>query len=153
MKSNFEQEQIVILFTEPVKGFDPDSGDLFTSDRHRVFATFAGVNKEITEFFNDDSAIVASWKTQLIKTIQWPTGKVVPATTSSYADRMEEIRRKYPNAWSKWTAEEDQQLRREFQAGMKIRECSTTHGRARGGIVSRLRKLNLISEDAPTEGL
>lgn len=148
-----EQELITVLFSSPVKGFDPISGDLFTSDRHKVFANWARVNKEITEFLNDDSLIVASWETKTISSIQWPSGKVVPPSTTSYAERMDEIRKRYPNAWSKWSYEEDQQLIREFREGMKIKDCVIKHGRARGGIVSRLRKLELISEDQSTVGL
>jgi hypothetical protein len=36
---------------------------------------------------------------------------------------------------------------------MKVRECCETHGRARGGIISRLRKLELIPPDHKGVGL
>ena len=145
--SHKEETPIVVLFNSPVKGIELNSGDLFISDRHEVLATWAHANKDLTEFLNDDSVIVASWSTNLIKSIRWPTGKVVPPTDNSFSDRMEEIKAKYPNAWSKWSKEEDRQLIREYKSGLSIKECQRIHGRARGGIVSRLRKLELISED------
>lgn len=142
-----EETPIVVLFNSPVKGIALNSGDLFTSDRHEVLATWAHANKDLTEFLNYESVIVASWSTNLIKSIQWPTGKVVPPTANSFSDRMEEIKAKYPNAWSKWSIEEDQQLIREFKSGFSIKECQIIHGRARGGIVSRLRKLELVKDE------
>jgi hypothetical protein len=148
-----DQDSIIIRFTEPVNGFDPESGDLFLSDRHKVIATWARVDNKITEFLNDDSQIIGSWETSVIKTIQWPTGRIVPATRLSYTERMEEIKSKYPNAYSKWSYEEDQLLIREFNAGIKISEMCKKHGRARGGIVSRLRKLGVIAEDQSSSGL
>jgi hypothetical protein len=91
--------------------------------------------------------IIASWNTREIKTIQWPSGQQVPPTTTAFANRMEEIKSRFPRAWSKWSFEEDQKLIKEFKSGLKIKDLYDSHGRARGGIISRLRKLDLISHD------
>ncbi len=130
-------------FVRPVKGIDLDSGDVFTSDRHRVLASWARVNKDLTEFMNDDEEIIASWQTELIATVQWPTGKVVPANAKEFSSHMDEVKAKYPNAWSSWSQEEDQQLILEFNSGVTVRQCQQIHGRTRGGIISRLRRLGL----------
>jgi len=138
-------EQIVVYFNKPVTGQDPLNKELFTSDRHKLIATWARQDGETTIFLDDDSVIIASWNTRDIKTIQWPSGQQVPPTTTAFANRMEEIKSRFPRAWSKWSYEEDQKLIKEFKSGMKIRDLCESHERARGGIISRLRRLELIS--------
>lgn len=138
-------EQIVVYFKNPVMGQDPVNKEFFTSDRHKLIATWARQDGETTIFLDDDSVIIASWNTREIKTIQWPSGQQVPPTTTAFANRMEEIKSRFPRAWSKWSYEEDQKLMKEFKSGMKIRDLCESHGRARGGIISRLRRLELIS--------
>ena len=140
-------EQIVVYFSKPVMGQDPQNEEFFTSDRHKLIATWARQDGETTAFLNDDGEIIASWNTRDIKSIQWPSGQQVPPTTTAFANRMEEIKSRFPRAWSKWSYEEDQKLIREFNSGMKISELCASHGRARGGVISRLRKLELISND------
>ena len=78
---------------------------------------------------------------------EWPTGQQVVPTAAAFANRMEEIKSKFPNAWSAWSPEEDQKLIEEFNSGLKVRKLSESHGRTRGGIRSRLRKLELIKMD------
>jgi hypothetical protein len=148
-----ESDQITVYFNKPVAGQDPQDKDFFNADRHKLFSTWARQDGETTTFLDDDGVIVASCNTRDIKTIQWPSGELVPPTTTAFANRMEEITSRYPRAWSKWSYEEDQKLIREFQSGMKVRECCETHGRARGGIISRLRKLELIAQDDKGTGL
>lgn len=142
-----DPEQIVVYFIKPVIGQDPLNGESFNADRHKLIATWARQDGETTIFLDDDSVIIASWKTRDIKTIQWPSGQQVLPTTAAFANRMEEIKSKFPNAWSNWSNDEDQKLIREFNSGMKVRELCESHGRTRGGIVSRLRKLELIKMD------
>lgn len=142
-----DNEQIVVYFNKPVLGKDPINEELFNSDRHKLIATWARQDGETTIFLDDDSVIIASWNTRDIKTIQWPSGEQVPPTTTAFANRMEEIKSRFPRAWSKWSYEEDQKLIKEFNAGVKVRNLCESHGRARGGIISRLRKLELISND------
>ena len=138
-------EQITVYFKIAVMGQDPVSKEFFTSDRHKLIATWARQDGETTIFLDDDSVIIASWNTRDIKTIQWPSGQQVPPTNTAFANRMEEIKSRFPRAWSKWSYEEDQKLIKEFKSGMKIRDLCESHGRARGGIISRLRRLELIS--------
>ncbi len=142
-----DSNQIIVYFNKPVAGKDPYDKDFFHSDRHKLLATWARQDGETTIFLDDDAVIVASWNTRDIKTIQWPNGQSVPPTTTAFTNRMEEIKSQYPRAWSKWSYEEDQKLIREFKSGMKVSECCESHGRARGGIISRLKKLELIPQE------
>lgn len=48
------------------------------------------------------------------------------------------------NIGQAWTADEDQILEEEFEAGMKISEIARLHGRTSGGIRARLKRLGLI---------
>jgi hypothetical protein len=57
----------------------------------------------------------------------------------------EKIREDHPKAYMKWTAEEDEQLKKLFHKGIQIREISEIFGRKRGAITSRLKKLGLTS--------
>jgi hypothetical protein len=59
---------------------------------------------------------------------------------------IERIRKEHPRAYKPWSVEEDMQLTERFGRGMTIEELTTVHGRQRGGIRSRLRKLALIDE-------
>jgi hypothetical protein len=49
---------------------------------------------------------------------------------------------------SAWTPEEERQLLERFDSGMKQTEIAEAHGRTRGAIVARLKKLGRI-EDTP----
>jgi len=140
-------EVIVVYFNNPVTGQDPANKEFFNSDRHKLVATWARQDGETTIFLDDDSVIIASWNTRDIKTIQWPSGQQVPPTSTAFANRMEEIKSRFPRAWSKWSYEEDQRLIAEFNSGIKVKDLCESHGRARGGILSRLRKLELIEID------
>jgi len=60
---------------------------------------------------------------------------------------VEEIRRKYPNAYAKWTDEEERRLRTEYNRGKVINELARTFGRKPGAIRSRLLRLGLLDFD------
>jgi hypothetical protein len=47
-------------------------------------------------------------------------------------------------AGAPWTKEEDEQLCREFEAGMTVAQIGLKHGRSSGAITSRLAKLGKI---------
>lgn len=49
-----------------------------------------------------------------------------------------------PNAGAPWSEEEDEQLKQEFWDEKTIREMCVSHGRSRGAITSRLKKLGMI---------
>ena len=66
------------------------------------------------------------------------------ARSERWADKLEKIREKHPQAWMKWSDDEDAQLAAELDAGLTVEEMGLSHGRGRGGIISRLVKLELV---------
>ena len=58
---------------------------------------------------------------------------------------LEEIREKYPRAYEKWDEAEDRRLLTLFKQGKTFKEISAILERNIGAIVSRLKRLNLIT--------
>lgn len=67
------------------------------------------------------------------------SAKESPAYAAAYA--LDAIRRQYPAAYQAWTAEEEARLKQAFLGGTPIAEIARMHGRKRGGIRARLKKL------------
>ena len=66
----------------------------------------------------------------------------------SWADRMTELRKKYPKAYMPWNQEEDDALTIQFNKGVtQAQRLSKDFGRQRGSIKMRLEKLGLIESD------
>jgi hypothetical protein len=57
-----------------------------------------------------------------------------------------EIREKHPNAYRPWSKEQDEELKKLFTEGQKIKDLMETFGRKRGGITARLEKLGLVEK-------
>jgi hypothetical protein len=57
-----------------------------------------------------------------------------------------EIRAKHPNAFRPWSKEQDEELKKLFTEGQKIKDLMETFGRKRGGITARLEKLGLVEK-------
>lgn len=57
---------------------------------------------------------------------------------------VEKARSAHPQAYKKWTDQEEMKLRTAFEGGASTKEMAAAHGRQPGGIRSRLRKLGLI---------
>lgn len=64
-------------------------------------------------------------------------------STPSFQDRIDAIRREYPNAYNAWTETEEQELRDLHAQDAGIREMCDRLGRQPGGIRSRLKRLEL----------
>ncbi|HMT08899.1 MAG TPA: hypothetical protein PKA82_12915 [Pyrinomonadaceae bacterium] len=62
---------------------------------------------------------------------------------SDYNQRMAKIRKRYPRAYEKWSAEEDNELRSLFDRGISDTEAAEHFGRQPSAISSRLIKLGL----------
>ena len=60
---------------------------------------------------------------------------------------LEEIRKKYPNAYRPWNEEQDKDLKKDFSDGLSIAKISKKHGRKSGAIKMRLIKFGLIEAD------
>ena len=57
---------------------------------------------------------------------------------------LEKIRIKHPNAYRKWTTEEESQVISQFKSGQSVKNISALSGRKVGGIRARLIKLGLV---------
>jgi hypothetical protein len=59
---------------------------------------------------------------------------------STWAEKLETMRKKHPNAYRPWTDEQDEQLKQNFQTGMSVEDLSKQLGRHERSIVLRLQK-------------
>ena len=66
--------------------------------------------------------------------------------TARPSDRLHEVRRKHPQAYARWTPEDEARLRELFAGGMSPEAIAARMGRQVGGVCSRLRKLGLIAQ-------
>jgi hypothetical protein len=80
------------------------------------------------------------------------SGSPQATLTSAYAERLERLREKYPNAYRPWSAELDATLTQFFQAEMGLAEIGQEMGRRRGSIRARLIKLGLIDRQGQRLG-
>lgn len=61
-------------------------------------------------------------------------------------NRFDELRKKNPNAYRRWSDEDDSMLRTRFEQGASMKELTKEFGRQKGGITARLVKLGLIED-------
>ena len=71
----------------------------------------------------------------------------VDANGLTWADRMAELRKKYPKAYMPWTQDEDDALTIQFSKGVTQKQLSQDFGRQIGSIRMRLEKLGLVEPD------
>ena len=57
-----------------------------------------------------------------------------------------ELQRRFPRAYARWTAEEEQRLIDAFLAGMSPEEIAAVHGRTPSGITERLVCMSVFDE-------
>ncbi len=65
----------------------------------------------------------------------------------TWAERVAEMRKKYPNAYMPWNEAEDDALTIQFNNGISQKQLSKDFGRQPGSIRARLEKLGLIEKD------
>lgn len=66
------------------------------------------------------------------------------APGKSSIERLEQVKAVHPNAYAKWTPEDDKVLEELFRAGSNAAELGQHFQRQKGAITSRLRKLGLV---------
>ncbi|MFF0264794.1 hypothetical protein [Kribbella sp. NPDC004536] len=71
-----------------------------------------------------------------------------PINPNSMTRRIQKARRTAPNAFRRWTPEDEQTLIEGFHNGTPYLDLAETLGRQEGGIISRLRDLGFLDEDA-----
>ncbi len=74
------------------------------------------------------------------------SGKIRTVKTNSDSKKfsLNDIRKKYSNAYGKWDSNEESKLIEMYTSGKKIDEIAVHLGRKTGGIKSRLKKLGII---------
>ena len=60
---------------------------------------------------------------------------------------MARVKENFARAWQKWDENEDLQLRENFDARRDLKELTVLHQRAEGGVVARLKKLELLDAE------
>ena len=145
---------VSVHFSTPVEGVDPDDGQPFLASRHRVEASWLRQDRDETLFLDETGEVVAGWDTELIDHIVWRDGLSVSfalqvARQAAHAERLRELRKRYPQAYHRWLPDEDERLTEEFTAGLTVAQMVEEHGRARGAIMARLIHLELVSRDTP----
>lgn len=76
-----------------------------------------------------------------------PVIKEIPKP-SNYMARVKE---NFARAWQRWDESEDLQLRENFDARKDLKALTVLHQRAEGGIVARLKKLELLESDVEVQ--
>jgi hypothetical protein len=140
----------VVWFSAPVAGVDPRDGAAIIANRHFLAATKLVQDANETIFMDAAGEILGRWATSLIESVDWPSegGQHRGEPTGSKAWRIE-IQRKHAQAYRRWTEEEEEQLRREFHAGMPPGDMASIHERRVGGITARLERLGLVPGPSP----
>lgn len=60
---------------------------------------------------------------------------------------IENIRKEHKSAYMPWTKEEERALKMKYFEGIAIGEIATAHGRKKGAIISRLKKIGISIGD------
>lgn len=71
-----------------------------------------------------------------------------PLNPNSMKSKIKKARRTAPNAFRRWTPEDEQTLIEGFHNGIPYDDLAASLGRQEGGIISRLRDLRLLDEDS-----
>ncbi len=94
---------------------------------------------------------VESWALALgVNQSTLKTSPTPPPVKEGKADRVEVVRKKHPNAYAKWSANDDDCLRKKYEEGSTIGELAKLLHRTEGAIQSRLTKLH-IQPPLPTK--
>ncbi len=86
--------------------------------------------------------VLATYSVDDMVTVTWRPG-------SAYAQALERKRRDYPRHGQLWSADEEDRLRGEYDAGWTVAAMADTHQRGPGAIESRLVRLGLEDSENP----
>jgi hypothetical protein len=105
----------------------------------------ASEHPSIDQSIDKSGAVVGFWIKDISKLSKFGflNVRLESLAVSDKAYDVNEIRKVHPNAYAKWSAEEDQRLTSAYKAGESVASLAISHNRNRGAITSRLRKLGL----------
>ena len=148
------QCKVSITFNHPVAGKDLQDSTEFLSTKHWVIAEVMEYDLSVAKFISHDGEIVGEWLCSQVSGISIPQldaeNPVVVAQKSH--DYQREIRKQRPNAWSKWTPEEELQLRTEYEKGLTLDEIADKHHRTPVAISERLVRIGIYGQEYPKLG-
>lgn len=76
-----------------------------------------------------------------------PPNSLVINEKPKASNYMAKVKENFARAWQRWDENEDLQLRKNFDTRKDLMELTVLHERAEGGIVARLKKLELLESD------
>ena len=148
------QCKVSITFNHPVAGKDLQDSTEFLSTKHWVIAEVMEYDLSVAKFISHDGEIVGEWLCSQVSGISIPQldaeNPVVVAQKSH--DYQREVKKQRPNAWSKWTPEEELQLRTEYEKGLTLDEIADKHHRTPVAISERLVRIGIYGQEYPKLG-
>ena len=148
------QCKVSITFKEPILGKDLQDGAKYLSTKHWIIAELMEYDLYTARFVTYENEIVAEWPSSEIIGLSIPQlDEETPVVMAQKSlDYQLEIKQQRPNAWSKWTPDEEQQLKAEFDAGMSLDEIADIHHRTPVAISERLYRIGIYSHEPPKLG-
>lgn len=102
------------------------------------------IDKDLRKKAADDHARFEKLRAKAIKRAKAETKKAAKKEDDkgkgTWTDRLEIMRKEYPNAYRPWTNEQDERIKQGFQSGVSIDELSKKLGRHKNSILLRLQK-------------
>jgi ATP-dependent exoDNAse (exonuclease V) alpha subunit len=102
------------------------------------------IDKDLRKKAADDHARFEKLRAKATKRAKAETKKAAKKEEDkgkgSWTDRLEIMRKEYPNAYRPWTNEQDERIKQGFQSGVSIDELSKKLGRHKNSILLRLQK-------------
>ena len=148
------QSKVSITFRDPVNGKDLQDGTEYLSTKHWIIAEVMEYDLISARFITFSSEIVGEWPCSQIIGVSIPQldseSPVVMAQKSR--DYQMEVKKQRPNAWSKWTPEEEQRLKLEHEKGISIDEIADIHHRTPVAISERLIRIGIYEHEQPKLG-
>lgn len=148
------QCKVSVTFNQPVAGKDLQDGTEFLSTKHWVIAEVMEYDLASAKFVSHDGEIVGEWACGQVSGISIPQldaeHPIVIAQKSH--DYQAAVKKQRPNAWSKWTPEEEHQLRAEYAKGLTLDEIADIHHRTPVAISERLVRIGIYGQEYPNLG-
>lgn len=145
---------VSIQFHHPMLGVDLNDSREFISDKHWILGEYCDFTKDSVNFFDDQGVLIVSWSRSDIRQIYFPVLGPGSVTRDNYRTETftEDVKRIRPNAWIRWTEEEDAQLKRDFSMGLNLEQIAVIHQRTAKAIWERLCKWELVGDIPRPEG-
>jgi ATP-dependent exoDNAse (exonuclease V) alpha subunit len=89
----------------------------------------------------EHASIIKKWEKAETQRKANPKPEPIKTKTSSWGEKVEKMREKYPNAYKSWPEDDDTTLRKMYLAGKKVSVIGAKLGRHDGAIRARLKSI------------